>query len=211
MLAYFRHWVLGAFLIANTSVFAASVLKPDLMHTNELAESPIEPIRINKIAPRPEFERQFATIRQLSVSQPSNKDSLTAHYSYYNIHVTGSDVILGIEIGDETPLNFRSIQRLLVMAENHYTEEVARLGRDTILDGICYMSQWPPSPLPGPITVMQIQDDSQDLLAYGMVSDALRGLSQFYRANPERNGALSALIKIPRGVAPGPVELVIVG
>lgn len=147
--------------------------------------------------------------RQLSAPKPSTNPSLTDHFSYYDIHVPNSDVVLGIRIDDDIHLNFRSIQRLLIIAAHHYTEEVARLGRDTILDGICYMSRWPH--LPGTCTGIQVQDDSQDLLTYGMVSDALKGISEFYQANPERDGELVALIKIPRSVQSRPAELVNVG
>lgn len=118
-------------------------------------------------------------------------------------------MVLAISVKDDIPLNLRSVQRLLTMAANHYDERVERLGKDTILDGDCYYSSWPP--LPGTNTAITVQDKYFRLLTYGMVSDALRGVVQFYLAHSRQDGELTALINVPRSVGSRPAELVVVG
>ena len=118
-------------------------------------------------------------------------------------------MVLAISVKDDIPLNLRSVQRLLTMAANHYNEKVDRLGKNTILDGDCYYNSWPH--LPGINTAITVQDKYFRLLTYGMVSDALRGVVQFYLEHPRQDGELTALIKVPRSVGSRPAELVVVG
>ena len=157
----------------------------------------------------PEIRRQTGALGQPSTPNFAKDHNSQELASYYDIDVSGSEVVLGIKITDDMPVNMRSVQRLLAIATNHYNEEVDRLGKDTILNGNCYYNSWPH--LPGINTAITIQDKYFKLLTYGMVSDALRGVVQFYVAHPRQDGELTALIKIPRSVGSRPVELVIVG
>ncbi|KAL8650628.1 MAG: hypothetical protein Q9210_003714 [Variospora velana] len=198
------NWLLWVLLAANTSVFAASTSNP-LLIASQLANAEGKSVRIQKLDPSPELQRQFEAARpKLSTPKPSVDHLLTEDdFDEYHIEVTGSEVIVDIRVDNSKRLPALSVQRLLGAAMTFCLSEIREHGRDTPVT-MDYQLEYPPGPAIH--TVIDVGRDSHHF-TYGVAFDGLRGIVQFRQANPAANGELVALIKIPR-LGPGDDSIV---
>lgn len=136
------------------------------------------------------IQRQFeASSQKLLTSKPPSDHLLTDNFSYYHI-VASDDLVLDIRHDDDTRLNLPGRQRLLARALIFYTGRIDVAGRDSPLNGICFIHNERG-------VALEVMDDNRFVLTYGMAFDALCALVQFFQTRPTRNGETVALIRIP--------------
>ncbi|KAL8934771.1 MAG: hypothetical protein Q9216_005739 [Gyalolechia sp. 2 TL-2023] len=196
-------WILWALSIANASVFAATISNP-LEIASQLAKATDDPVRIEKFEPSPALQRQFEIAEpKPRIVKVSDDHLLTERYSFYNVEVTDTNIALGIRHNDDTRLPALDFKRLLRKTMIFCSALIDISGRDFPMN-TDYTDTYPP--VPGLKTIINISrlNSPYGHMTYGVALDALRGIQQFKKAYPTKNGELVALIRTPRVAPPHP-------